>query len=159
MFHRRLSIIAFLLLATMTAAKDATPGPSTPKHFTDIRTVYLINTDADLDVFDKLRADVQEWGHWKIVEQPDQADLLLVLSQDRESDFSAHPPRELFELYAPYHWPAPGELDTVTLTAVDRATDRQLLRVSCARHHFPAASEWLVSRLRKKIAKLERAGK
>ena len=159
MFHPRSSIIAFLLLTTIAAAKDAPPAPSVPKHFRDIRTVCLINTNADLDVFDKLRGRVQEWGRWTIVEQPEQADLLLVLSQNRETDFSATHPREIFELYAPPRWPAAGELDALTLAAVDRATDRRLLTVSCARHHFPPASDWLVSRLRKKIAKREKSGK
>jgi hypothetical protein len=160
MSHRPLNVIAVLLLATIgTAAKDASPAPSAPKHLSDIRTVCLINTNADLDVFDKLRVRLQEWGRWKIVEQPEQADLLLVLSQDREIDHLAPHPRQLFELYAPSHWPTAGELDTLSLVAVDRATDRQLVRVSCARHHFPPASDWLTSRLRKKIAKREKSGK
>jgi len=159
MLDHRLSIVAFLLLATMAAAEDAPPAPSGPKHFSDVRTVCLINTNADLAVFDKLRGRLQEWGRWKTVEQPEQADLLLVLSQDTATDFLAPHPRQLFELYAPPNWPTVGELDTLSLVAVDRATDRQLLRVSCARHHFPPASDWLVSRLRKKIARREKSGK
>jgi len=161
MLHRRLSTItiAFLLLAARAAATDVPPASSVPKHFSDVRTVCLVNSDADLDVFDKVRAQIEEWGHWKVVERPDQADLLLVLSQRKEPDFLAPNPRQIFELYAPPSWPTAGELETLTLAAVDRTTDRQLLAVRCARHHFPPASDWLVSRLRKKVARREKLGK
>ena len=159
MCRRALSVVVFIFLAAMAGAKDVPQTSSSSRHISDIRTVCLINTNADLNVFDKLRGEVQDWGHWKIVEQPDRADVLLVLSQDSEVSSSMPHPRQIFELYAPYYWSTGDKLDTLTLTAVDRATDRQLLRVSCALHHFPPASEWLMSRLRKKVAKLEKSGK
>jgi len=156
--RRALSLMAFLLLVAMAGANDASPT-SVSKHIRDIRMVCLINTNADLEVFDKLSAEVQDWGRWKIVEKPDQADLLLVLSQSRETDFSTLHPREIYELYAPYQWPMADQPSTLRLTAIDRSTGRQLLTVSCARHHFPPASQWLVSRLRKKVAALEKSGR
>jgi len=152
-------ILGFLLLTTMAAAHDASQTPSLPKRTSDIRTVYLINADADMGVFDEISAEVKAWGHWKIVEQPEQADLLLILSEYKETDALMPHPRTIFELYAPYHWPTATEIDTLTLAAVDRAADRQLLTVSCSRHRLPKAPEYLVSRLRKKIEKRERSGK
>jgi hypothetical protein len=152
------SVIASVLLAAMAAAQGVPQASSTSRQVGDFQTVFLINTNADRGVFDNVRAGVQEWGRWKIVGQPEKADLLLVLSEKREIMWMQDP-MPIFESIAYYHWPTAIEVDMLTLVVVDRASDRQLLTVSCTRHHFPSAHRWLVSRLRKKIEKSEKSDK
>jgi len=160
--HLASNVIASLLLATVASGQGVPQTLAAPKQIRDFRTVSLINANADAGVFDKLSARVQEWGRWKIVEQREKADLLLVLSEKKEVvAFWMSDPMPIFELN-PYwvHWPsAMTEIDTLTLVAVDRAADRPLLAVSCARHHIPSAPKWLVYRLRKKIEKRQKLGK
>jgi len=153
-FHLVSGVIASVLLAAMAAAQVS---PATRK-VDDSQTVFLINTNAEMGVFDNVRAGVQEWGRWKIVGQPEKADLLLVLSEKREIMWMQDP-MPIFESIAYYHWPTAIEVDMLTLVVVDRASDRQLLTVSCTRHHFPSAHRWLVSRLRKKVEKSEKSDK
>jgi hypothetical protein len=152
------SVIASVLLAVMAAAQGVSQASSAPGQVGDFQTVFLINANADGDVFDNVRAGVQEWGRWKIVGQPEKADLLLVLSEKREI-ISMQGPMPLFELIPDYHWETAIEVDMLTLAVVDRASDRQLLTVSCARHHFPSAPKWLVSHLSKKMEKSEKSDK
>jgi len=152
------SILVCLLLPT-AAAQDVPQTSSAPRHLSDLRTVCLTNANADQIVFDNVKATVQKWGRWKIVGKPDEADVLLVLSEKIETTTLLFNPAPLFESIAYYHWPTGTiEVDTFILVAVDRATGRQLLTLRCARHHFPALPQWLVSHLRKKIEKRERMG-
>ncbi len=157
-FHLVSGVIASVLLAAMAAAQGVSQTSSASRQVGDFQTVFLINTNADGSVFDNVRAGVQEWGRWKIVGQPEKADLLLVLSEKREIMWMQDP-MPIFESIAYYHWPTAIEVDMLTLVVVDRASNRQLLTVSCTRHHFPSAHRWLVSRLRKKIEKREKSDK
>jgi len=152
------SVIASVLLAVMAAAQGVSQASSAPRQVGDFQTVFLVNANADGDVFDNVRAGVQEWGRWKIVEQPEKADLLLVLSEKREI-ISMQGPMPIFESIPYLHWETAIEVDMLTLVAVDRASDRQLLTVSCARHHIPSAHKWLVSHLSKQIEKVEKLDK
>ena len=152
------SVIASVLLGVMAAAQGVPQASSAPRQVDDFQTVFLINANADGDVFDNVRAGVQEWGRWKIVGQPEKADLLLVLSEKRET-ISMQGPMPIFESIPYYHWETAIEVDMLTLVVVDRASDRQLLTVSCARHHFPSAPKWLVSHLSKNFEKFEKLDK
>jgi hypothetical protein len=155
---RLASILVGCLLLAMAAAQDVPQTSSASRHLSDLRTVCLTNANADQIVFDNVKATVQQWGRWKIVGQPEKADLLLVLSEKREIMWMQDP-MPIFESIAYYHWPTAIEVDMLTLVVVDRASDRQLLTASCTRHHFPSAHKWLVSRLRKNIEKSEKSDK
>ncbi len=152
------SVLVGCLLLVMAAAQGVSQASSASRRVGDFQTVFLINTNADGGVFDNVRAGVQEWGRWKIVGQPEKADLLLVLSEKREIMWMQDP-MPIFESIAYFHWPTVIEVDMLTLVVVNRASDLQLLTVSCTRHHFPSAHRWLVSRLRKKIEKSEKSDK
>lgn len=154
-----LLILIFSLLLSTMAAQDAAKTIPSPRQSADFQTVCLINTDADPGVFDKVSANVEAWGRWKVVEHPKDADLLLLLSEKKQFTTALFNPTPVFELNAFYQWPMAMELDTLTLAAVDRVANRKLVTVSCDRHHLPPASRWLVSRLRKKMENPEKWGR
>jgi hypothetical protein len=151
-------LLSSLLLSNMAAQEAAKTIPS-PTQNADFQTVCLINTDADPGVFDKVSESVEAWGRWKVVEHPKDADLLLFLSEKKQFTTAILNPTPIFELNAYYQWPVVMELDTLTLAAVDRVGNRQLVAVSCERHHLPPAARWLVSRLRKKMDNPEKWGR
>ena len=154
MSQLRSTVIAVLLLATMVA-QDVSQTLSAPRQIGDFRTAYLINDNADPGVFDKLSTKILESGYWKIVGQSEKADLLLVLSEKQQTAYLRFNPITVFEGDAFYyfHPPVATEIDTLTLAVVDRAANRQLLTISCARHRFPSAPVWLASRLSAKMEK------
>ncbi|HKN72670.1 MAG TPA: hypothetical protein VJX30_16675 [Terriglobales bacterium] len=134
--------------------------PPVPSQIDDFQTVYITNVNADNSVFEQLSAAVKRWGRWKVVSQSEKADVLLVLSEEKETVSSTFDPMPLFEGVYYLRWPASTtEIDTLTLVAMDRAANRQLLTVSCARHHFPSGPRCLVSRLRRNIEKGEKSDK
>ncbi len=151
----RLMII--VLAGTLAAAQNAPQVPSTPRRVSDFRTVSVINTNANLILADKVTAELKKSDRWQVVDESANPDLLFILSERRET--ATVDSRVMFESYAYTMWPSFVNSDTVTLTVVDRAADRRLLAVSCARNHFPSASRALVSRMRKKLAKLEKSGR
>ena len=157
---RLASILVGCLLLAMAAAQDVPQTSAAPRHLSGLRTACLTNVNADQIVFDHVKAAVQQWGRWKIVGKPEDADVLLVLSEEIETATLLFNPTPIFESNVYYlHWPISTiELDTFTLVAVDRATGRQLLTLRCARQHHPAPPKWLVSHLRNKIEKRERMG-
>jgi len=156
-----LVVIASLLLATVAAAQavspapaapqTAPPTPSAPQQASDLPTVFLINRNADLGTFEHVSANVTASGRWKIVEKPEDADILLVLSEKKETTMVTFNPNGVFMGVYYLGWPTAIEVDTLTLAVVKRATGRELLTVSCARHRFPSAPRWLVSRVNKKL--------
>ncbi len=144
-------VLVSLLLTTLATAQ-VQHAVSAPRHIGDFHTVCLVNTNADAAVFEHVRATLEEWGRWKIVQNPKEAELLLVFSEEKENAAPAFNPMPIFELNVYYfHWPTVIDLDTLTLVAVDRDAGRELLTFSCPRHRFPSASSWLVSRLRKSV--------
>ena len=157
---RLASILGGCLLLAIAAAQNVPQTSSAPRRLSDLGTVCLTNANADQIVFDNLKATVQQWGRWKIVGKPEEADVLLVLSEKIETATLLFNPAPIFESIPYFHWPTGTiEVDTFTLVAVDRATGRQLLTLRCARHHFPSPPRWLVSRLRNKVEKSEKSDK
>lgn len=152
-------LFAVLLLAALGVAQELPQPVSNPGTTISSLTVFLVNENVDSSVFDRVSASLEEWGVWKIVTKRGDADVLLILSEKRVKAGYSFDPMPLFESNIYYcRWPVVMDVDTLTLTAVKRSSDRELVSVSCARHHVPAAPKWLVSRLRKKINKLERSG-
>ncbi len=150
-------LMVLVLAGSLAAAQNAPQVPSTPRRVSDFRTVSVINTNADLILADKVTAELKKWERWQVVDESANPDLLFVLSERKETAILDS--RLMFESYTYTMWPSFVNSDTVTLTVVDRVADRRLLAVSCARNHFPSASRALVSRTRKKLAKLDRVGK
>ena len=150
-------LLAWLLLSTMAAAQAVPPAPSGPQQVADLRKVFLINTNADQGVFDHISASVEQSGHWKIVDKREDADLLLVLSEKRETTVVMFNPNSVFFNVYYLSWPTTIEVDMLTLALVERATGRQLLTLSCARHRFPSAPRWLVSHLNRKLEKTDKS--
>ncbi|MFY9644633.1 MAG: hypothetical protein WAK29_05605 [Terriglobales bacterium] len=153
-------ILVDCLLVAIAAAQDVPQASSVGRHISDLHTVCLTNSNADQIVFEKLKANVRQWGRWKIVGKPEQADVLLVLSETIETSTQLFDPSPSFGSNVFYLvWPTSTiEVDTFTLVGVDRTTGRQLSTLHCERHHLPAPSQWLVSHLRKKIEERERMG-
>lgn len=152
------AVVGSLLLAIMAGAQNVSPAPPASKQISDLRTVFLINTNADQGVFYHISATLEESGRWKIVGKREEADLLLVLSERRETTTLTFNPNNIFFNVYYLSWPTRIEVDTLSLAGVDRDSGRQLFTVSCARHRFPSASKFLVSRLSKWMEKDEKPG-
>ena len=69
-----------VILAMVQAPAPVANKPSGLTSIRDAKTVFLLNQSTDAKVFDQLRGKLKEWGHWKIVDRQEDADLLLVLS-------------------------------------------------------------------------------
>jgi hypothetical protein len=69
-----------VILAMVQAPATVASKPSGLTSIRDAKTVFLVNQSTDVKVFDQLRGRLKEWGHWKIVDRQEDADLLLVLS-------------------------------------------------------------------------------
>lgn len=143
-----------VILAMVEGSK---PEPETPKGIADIRdakTAYLVNRSNDLRVFNELPQKLAEWGRWKLVDRPEQADIVLVLADSNiplgvmstasVNSYGGHSsgtgmtiPLMSFDRY---------------LIAFDRATHRQLAAIDHQRTmtaSFTAGA--LVKRMRKDV--------
>jgi hypothetical protein len=146
-----------VVLAMVEATK-----PAVPTGLTDIRaarTAYLINQSTDNKVFNELPKRLEKWGKWKLVERPEDADILLVFSASQVFFGSM----TTGSVYGTGTY-ATGTATSVPLmslprylTAVDRTSNRQLLAVSCERRLGSGYTAGvLVNRMRKEIDKLDK---
>jgi hypothetical protein len=69
-----------VILAMVLAPAPLANKPSGLASIRDAKTVFLVNQSTDVKVFDQLRGKLKEWGRWKVVDNQEDADLLLVLS-------------------------------------------------------------------------------
>lgn len=143
-----------VIIAMVEASK---PESETPKGIADIRdarTVYLVNRSNDLRVFNELPKKLAEWGRWKLVDRPEDADIVLVLAESNVSlgMMSSASVNS-------YGGNSSGTGMTIPLMsfdrfliAFDRATRRQLIAVD---HQRTMAASYtagaLVKRMRKEI--------
>ncbi len=135
--------------------------PPPPSGLDDIRqakSVYLVDKGTDTGVFEHLSERLQKWGRWTIVARPEQADLLLVFGSNQA----------YFGSMSTASVTSSGTYSSGTgmsfplmslprfLTAIDRASGRQLMAVSCERRRSASyTSGVLVNRLRKQVEKLQ----
>ena len=111
------------LLGSLAASMPA------PRNLVDAKTAYLTyqpNYDRVISDFPK---KLREWGRWTIVDSPEQADILLHLSQGRLNMFS----------------------NEIVVQVYDRA-QRNIATVSCERR-ISGTGSVLVNRLKKEIEK------
>jgi hypothetical protein len=120
-------------VATLLSALAA--SMPVPKNLVNAKTVYISyqqNYDRVISDFPK---KLREWGRWTIVNSPDQADILLYLSQGRLSVFS----------------------NEIVVQVYDRS-QQNIATVSCERR-LSGTGGVLVNRLKKEIAKQENPNK
>ena len=119
----------------LAMVQSTVPAPASPSGLEDIRqakSAYLVNQGSDLKVFGHLPEKLRKWGRWTLVYHPEDADLLLVLAGAGTS--------------------IPLMSHSEILTALDRASGRQLMTVSC--EHCTGAGYTagvLVNQMRKQI--------
>jgi hypothetical protein len=134
------------------------------KALTDIseaKTACLVNRGTDLGVVDEVRDRLKKWGRWKLVPRPEEADLLLVLSEQQMSG-SISTATGAASGYGHYAagssmgLAVPILMRKVFLTVVDRRADTPLTFVSSDRAHiFKQTSAWLVDKLKDQMDKHE----
>lgn len=120
-------------IATLLSALAA--SIPTPKNLVNARTVFVSyqqNYDRVISDFPK---KLREWGRWTIVNSPDQADILLYLSQGRLSVFS----------------------NEIVVQVYD-SSQRNIATVSCERR-ISGTGGVLVNRLKKELEKQEKPNK
>ncbi len=159
-----------VVLAMIESAAPTARPTSGLADIREAKTVYLVNRSNDPKAFGQLSEELQRWGRWKIVQNPDSADLLLVLAQSETyagtistgsasvtavgtatrvggtttGTASAYGTGTVMS--------APVYDQKLFLIAVDRASDRPLIAVSTERVHvFRKPASWLVSRMRKQV--------
>jgi hypothetical protein len=124
----------------------------------EAKSVYLLNQGTDLKVFDNLAEKLRKWGRWTIVTRPEEADVLLVFTENQI--YLGGMTTASVASFGTY---ASGTGTFVPLmsfpqflTAVDRASGRQLTAVSCERRLSAGYTAGvLVNRMRKQIEKSE----
>lgn len=133
------------------AAKTRSAG------LTDIRqakTVYLDNKSTDFKVFDNLAKKLKEWGFWTVVDRPEDADLVLVFSE-QSNYVGAYNTGSVYGsgTYASgSSMSIPLMSQSRFLIAVDRLSSRQLGAVSCERRTSSGYTAGvLVNRMRKRV--------
>ncbi|MFP5234559.1 MAG: hypothetical protein ACLGSD_01545 [Acidobacteriota bacterium] len=143
-----------VILAMVEVSKPEPEAPRGIAHIGDAKTAYLVNRSNDLRVFNELPKKLAEWGRWKLVDRPEEADIVLVLADSNiplgvmstasVNSYGGHSsgtgmtiPLMSFDRY---------------LIAFDRATHRQLAAIDHQRTmtaSFTAGA--LVKRMRKEV--------
>lgn len=143
----------------LAMVESIAPPPSGLDDIRQAKCVYLVNKGIDLKVFDHLGEKLQQWGRWTIVTRPENADLLLVFAESQTYLGSMNTASVTGSgTYASgVGISVPLMSMPRFLMAVDRASGRQLMAVSCERHMSAGRTAGdLVSRMRKQIEKPEK---
>jgi len=145
--------VTFLALAI--AAGATAEGPPVAKEVLAAKKVLLVDRGGDTKVFDQVYSKLASWGRWEIVEDPRQADMVLVVAS-RLQDFGA------IATVNPVGNGAiiagtPIYSDKRYLSLVSKSTGHTLLTVSCeARISSGSTAGILVGNVRKRIASTEK---
>ena len=78
-----LLLIGLALPIASVQAEDE-KAPVHPK-LVSAETMYLLNDQDDLPVFDRLYSDLKKWGRYKMVSTPEEAEVLGVLTRQTGS--------------------------------------------------------------------------
>ena len=146
-------------IVILAMVESTSPPPSGLDDIRQAKSVYLVNKGTDLKVFDHLAEKLRKWGRWTIVTRPEEADLLLVFAESQVYLGSMNTANVTSS--GTYASGVGTSIPLMSLPrflmAVDRASGRQLLAVSCERRMgagYTAGA--LVERMKKQIEKLEK---
>jgi hypothetical protein len=127
------------------------------------KTACVINKGTDLGTIDDVREKLQQWGRWKLVARPEEADILLVVSDQEVAVGAISTANGYASGNGNYTTgsstgiSAPLVIPKVFLTAVDPKTGNIFTFVSAARRrHIGGSPAYLVSKLREQIEKHEK---
>jgi len=139
--------------------ESARPAPAGLDDIHQAKSVYLVDKGADVGVFNHLADRLQKWGRWTIVTRPEQADLLLVFAEN--DAYLGSVSTASVTASATYATGVGTSVPLLSmpriLAAVDRASGRQLMAVSCERRGSASYTAGvLVNRLRKQVEKAEK---
>jgi len=143
----------------LAMVESVAPPPSGLDDIGQAKSVYLVSKGTDLKVFDHLAEKLRKWGRWTIVTRPEQADLLLVFAESQIYFGSMNTASVTSSgTYASgVGMSVPLMSMPRFLMAVDRASGRQLMAVSCERRRSAGYTAGvLVTRMRKQIEKQEK---
>lgn len=73
-----LATVLCALLCLPLAAEEAKPLAD----ISEAKTACLVNRGTDLKMMDDVREKLQQWGRWKLVSHPEEADILILLSNE-----------------------------------------------------------------------------
>ena len=147
-----------VILAMVQAPAPVANKPSGLTSIRDAKTVFLLNQSTDAKVFDQLRGKLKEWGHWKIVDRQEDADLLLVLSLTNSyaGSISTASASGSATYASGFGTSIPLNFGYFYLMAVDRVSQHQLTSASTIRHTISSQSvSALMNQLKKQIEKPE----
>jgi hypothetical protein len=161
---KRAALFVLLLLTTSFACLPL--AAEEPKPITDIseaKSACLVNQGTDLGTVDDVREKLKEWGRWKLVSHPEEADLLVVVSEQQIVAGSISTANGYASGYGHYATGsstaigAPLIIPKVFLSVVDRQSGNIYTSVSATRRrHIGGSPAYLVSKLRDQIEKHER---
>lgn len=145
----------------LAIVQSAAPPAKGLEDIHQAKSVCLVDRGSDLGVFEHLADKLQKWGRWEVVPRPEQADLLLVFA---ESDTYLGSMNTASVTSSGTYSSGVGTSVPLLsmprfLIAVDRASGRHLIAVSCERRGSAAYTAGvLVNRLRKQIEKHQKSG-
>jgi len=134
------------------------PATSGLTSIRDAKTVFLLNQSTDAKVFEQFRGKLKEWGHWKIVDRQEDADLLLVLSLTNSyvGSISTASASGSATYASGFGTTIPLNYGYFHLIAVDRVSQHQLTSASTIRHTISSQSvSALMNQIKKQIEKPE----
>lgn len=84
----------FFLSTLLTLGPAFTPAraqsrPTFPAEIAKTHTAAIMNETHSSGVLDGATAELKEWGHWKVVDDPSSADLVLDFTKQKEHDGSS----------------------------------------------------------------------
>ncbi|HET9742674.1 MAG TPA: hypothetical protein VFQ00_07995 [Terriglobales bacterium] len=136
--------------------------PPVPVGITDIRqakTAYLVNQSTDLKLYNDLATKLEKWGQWKLVERPEDADIILVLAESNVAlgSMSTASVSGTGNYASGTGFAVPLMSFKRFLIVLDRASHRQLLAVDHQRTMTATyTASALVNRMRKQVEKLDK---
>lgn len=153
-----LAAILCTLFCLPLAAQESKP-------LTDIseaKTACVVNRGTDLATVDGVRDKLQQWGRWKLVPRPEDADLLLIIS-DQEVTAGSVSTASGFASGSGHYasgsstgFGVPLVIPKVFLSVVDRRSGDIFTFVSAVRRrHISGSPAYLVTTLKGQIDKHE----
>ncbi len=78
----KLAIAAALVAAAAAVPLLAVDPAPLPKTIREAKSVFLLNQSSDMKVFDNLYDRMRKWSKWRLVEEAQSADLVLVFTSN-----------------------------------------------------------------------------
>lgn len=95
--HLRWVMRNYFALALLTAAAFAKPHASLPAALLHAKTVYIQNQSGEAKLLDDCYSEIQEWNRFTIIDRPEDADVIVILSKSSSNSSASVPTTKVKE--------------------------------------------------------------